>query len=309
MFKSTLFIAVKQQKKSSNKWNCVVCNQKQSVTKIYAQSYQAKDIRNVVQSFNMSRKFEDEALQQEDPSLGHFVEQLGGAHETQDNNNNIYKGKRRTDWSEYMDDYESVELEPGYLKSKLNEMAAEVKVVTEFPEDFVLKKPRLKGNFGSSSLDSSMNQSYKPNFSKRVSTKEVMESGSRSTNIESMWDECIGGSIRDARKRQCEQQQQPYKVLTMAKSGGSKQSQYMRKDDFHKDIERQLQKQDKGMAMMKASVSKWSEYVKDDDYNGGDKDVKAPAFADDLRLVCGYEPENYGVIDQQIEEEIHPDFL
>ena len=56
---------MKQQKKSSNKWNCVVCNQKQSVIKIYAQSYQAKDVRKVVQSFNMSRKFHDEMQQSE----------------------------------------------------------------------------------------------------------------------------------------------------------------------------------------------------------------------------------------------------
>ncbi|XP_021771514.1 MRN complex-interacting protein-like [Chenopodium quinoa] len=80
MFKSTLFIAVKcchcstmqvkQQKKSSNKWNCVVCNQKQSVTKIYAQSYQAKDVRSVVQSFNMSRKLEDEGRIQVRASSG-----------------------------------------------------------------------------------------------------------------------------------------------------------------------------------------------------------------------------------------------
>ncbi|KAK4253058.1 hypothetical protein QN277_010883 [Acacia crassicarpa] len=51
---------VKQKKKSSNKWNCAVCNQKQSMTKVFAQGFMAKDIRAFVQSFNMSRKSIDE---------------------------------------------------------------------------------------------------------------------------------------------------------------------------------------------------------------------------------------------------------
>eukprot|EP01018_Ginkgo_biloba_P022608 Gb_35093 [translate_table: standard] len=46
---------VKQQKKSSNKWSCAICNEKQSVQRIYARSGLAKDVRKFVQDFNMSR--------------------------------------------------------------------------------------------------------------------------------------------------------------------------------------------------------------------------------------------------------------
>uniref|UniRef100_A0A7C8YBT2 MRN complex-interacting protein N-terminal domain-containing protein n=1 Tax=Opuntia streptacantha TaxID=393608 RepID=A0A7C8YBT2_OPUST len=94
---------VKQQKKSSNKWNCVICNQKQSVKKIYAEGYQAKEIRLFVQSFNMSRKDADEiaAIECETSSVGHFVEHLEGVR-VQDE----HKAKKRSDWSEYIENEE-----------------------------------------------------------------------------------------------------------------------------------------------------------------------------------------------------------
>lgn len=46
-------------------------------------------------------------------------------------------------------------------------MGVEPKVVTEFSEDLVFKKPKLMGKFGSSSLEWGENLTYKPNFSKR----------------------------------------------------------------------------------------------------------------------------------------------
>lgn len=95
----------------------MVCNQKQSVTKIYAQGYQAKEIRNIVQSFNMSRKtVDDNQLQQGDPSLRRFVENLESDQEKAEK-----KAKQRTDWSEYLEDETNVNvLEPAYLKFKQN---------------------------------------------------------------------------------------------------------------------------------------------------------------------------------------------
>ncbi|KAK1554710.1 hypothetical protein Q3G72_016203 [Acer saccharum] len=57
---------VKQKKKSSNKWTCVVCNQKQSVRKVFVQGYNAKDLRQYVQSFNMSLKDRPHEEQQEE---------------------------------------------------------------------------------------------------------------------------------------------------------------------------------------------------------------------------------------------------
>lgn len=286
----------------------MVCNQKQSVTKIYAQGYQAKDIRNVVQSFNMSRKLEDE-LQQEVPSLGPYVEQSEGVQEIGE-----IKGKRRADWSEYLEDAQNVE--PAYLKSKLHGKgnAAEPKVVTEMSEDLMFKKPKLKGKFGVSSIGIGNSQSYKPNFSKRGSTKEIIETRPRSSYVEEeVWDECIvddSNLIRDVR-RNCEQQQQN-KVVNMKETGASKWSQYTARDDFHGDIGRsfelrqQQQQPNKSVAVMKAGASKWSKYMTEED-GGGDKEVRA-AFADDLRLMSGYKQENDS-FDQLIEEDIHPDFM
>lgn len=95
----------------------MVCNQKQSVTKFYAQGYQAKEIRNIVQSFNMSRKtVDDNQLQQGDPSLRRFVENLESDQEKVEK-----KAKQRTDWNEYLEDETNVNvLEPAYLKYKQN---------------------------------------------------------------------------------------------------------------------------------------------------------------------------------------------
>ena len=103
LFKESLWnpiksaLQVKQRKKSSNKWTCVVCNQKQSVLKVFAQGPMAKDLRKFVQSFNMSRKFADQN-QPFDPPLEYdinFEDDDGGDMEN--------PKKRRNDWTEYLD--------------------------------------------------------------------------------------------------------------------------------------------------------------------------------------------------------------
>ncbi|RVW94818.1 hypothetical protein CK203_034542 [Vitis vinifera] len=95
-----IFFQVKQQKKNSNKWTCVVCNEKQSVRKVYAQGSMAKDVRKFVQSFNMSRKSIDE-----EENLTVMVadgEEVGGSCSGNGK-------KRRSDWSEYLDPEEEEE--------------------------------------------------------------------------------------------------------------------------------------------------------------------------------------------------------
>ncbi|CAJ1953241.1 unnamed protein product [Sphenostylis stenocarpa] len=101
---STLFIAlqccqcstmqVKQKKKCSNKWNCAICNQKQSVRRVFAQGFMAKDVRKFVQDFNMSRKSIDDG---EWP----LAETLDPSPEIPDGEVNLQK--KRTDWSAYLD--------------------------------------------------------------------------------------------------------------------------------------------------------------------------------------------------------------
>lgn len=75
---------VKQQKKSGNKWTCVVCNQKQSVRKVFAKGYMAKDLRQFVQSFNMSQSQKPQTLSHQ---LEEEEQQQG---KTKDTSKNIY---------------------------------------------------------------------------------------------------------------------------------------------------------------------------------------------------------------------------
>ncbi|KAK9163952.1 hypothetical protein Syun_004854 [Stephania yunnanensis] len=88
---------VKQKKKSTNKWSCVICNQKQSVRKIYAQGFQAKDVRKFVQNFNTSRQSLDEALDSAEPEEAEIVQ------DPSTKNDSFDFRKRRSDWSEYLE--------------------------------------------------------------------------------------------------------------------------------------------------------------------------------------------------------------
>ncbi|EOA35607.1 hypothetical protein CARUB_v10020821mg [Capsella rubella] len=139
---STLFIAlqcfecstmqVKQKKKSSNKWVCVICNQKQSVKKVFAQGYKAKDLRRFVQSFNMSRKAsDDKALSFVDSCSEVDVREEVDEEEVSD-----ACGKKRSDWSEYLD------FDLPNDDRRLSGVEDDVKIVTEMPTN-MFKRPKL----------------------------------------------------------------------------------------------------------------------------------------------------------------------
>ncbi|MQM02594.1 hypothetical protein Taro_035366 [Colocasia esculenta] len=88
---------VKQQKRSSNKWVCAVCNQRQSVRKIFARSCLARDVRGFVQRFNMSRMTAGE-------TDGGVPAQIGDDVEASPPPVDVgWCRPRRTDWSEYLD--------------------------------------------------------------------------------------------------------------------------------------------------------------------------------------------------------------
>ncbi|KAL1212460.1 hypothetical protein V5N11_034816 [Cardamine amara subsp. amara] len=140
---------VKQKKKSSNKWVCVICNQKQSVTQVFAQGYKAKELRFFVQSFNMARKVSDE---EEQVVADTFSEvDVGGEIEEE------VRGKKRSDWSEYLDS------DLPNDDRRLTEEEDDVKIVTEMPND-MFKRPKLNkysNADGSSSSSSSVTQCEK----------------------------------------------------------------------------------------------------------------------------------------------------
>ncbi|XP_020221978.1 MRN complex-interacting protein isoform X2 [Cajanus cajan] len=101
---TTLFIAlqcsqcstmqVKQKKKSSNKWSCAICNQKQSVRRVFAQGLMAKDLRKFVQDFNMSRKSFDDG----DSPLAGTLDPPPEHHHGE-----VDRKQKRSDWSAYLD--------------------------------------------------------------------------------------------------------------------------------------------------------------------------------------------------------------
>ncbi|KAF0918075.1 hypothetical protein E2562_022666 [Oryza meyeriana var. granulata] len=103
---TTLFLAlqcvqcstmqVKPQKKSSNKWVCVVCNQRQSVMRVHARGYRAADLRRFVQDANLSR---GRAAHVPVPEEDWVPAVLG-----EQRDEFPRERKRRMDWSEYLDD-------------------------------------------------------------------------------------------------------------------------------------------------------------------------------------------------------------
>ncbi|CAN8235483.1 unnamed protein product [Cochlearia groenlandica] len=157
---------VKQKKKSSNNWVCVICNQKQSVRKVFAQGYKARELRFFVQNFNMSRKVADEKEQ----AMADTVSEVEEGEEEGDNVE-TFRVKKRSDWSEYLD----TEDDDRRLTIVEDDGEEDVKIVTEMPKD-MFKKPKLN-RYASGSVSSSSsgtghgtrdgNELFKPSFSRR----------------------------------------------------------------------------------------------------------------------------------------------
>ncbi|GAB2213029.1 hypothetical protein Droror1_Dr00021043 [Drosera rotundifolia] len=137
---STLFIAVqcfhcstmqvKQKKKSSNKWSCAVCGSRQSVTRVHAEGFMARDVRKFVQGFNMRRKIEDDAV-----LLELDCDRVDCEGEVEEEEKSM---KRRTDWSEYADNEEE---ENG---REFGGERDEVEAVTEWPEEMMRRQRRKR---------------------------------------------------------------------------------------------------------------------------------------------------------------------
>ncbi|XP_050215119.1 uncharacterized protein LOC126666170 [Mercurialis annua] len=206
----------KQKKKSSNKWTCVVCNQRQSVTKMFAQSFMAKDIRMFVQSFNMSRG-----------KLAEHNDSGAGDAETLTADPQIQR-KRRSDWTEYLDfDQDSAKQEQ-FEEQQGDDFG--VKIVTELTKE-MFKKPKFRN------YDSRGNacHGFKPTFSKRnTSSKNVCSQGKEEKKNASE-DVISPTKWRDYMKKDCEEQRknQP----TMA-TKASKWNDYITHDDSDFNAER-----------------------------------------------------------------------
>ncbi|KAH7414920.1 hypothetical protein KP509_14G018100 [Ceratopteris richardii] len=140
---------VKQEKKSSNKWVCSLCNENQSVRKVYASSMAARDIRMFVQEYNLSRNSaRDHALAdialnegvQNDANPFHddgFHDVHGqlhsGVHFNESNQSSAYLNSK---WSEYLT---QGEINYGEVAGESEE---DLNLVTTVPETYSKKSKR-----------------------------------------------------------------------------------------------------------------------------------------------------------------------
>ncbi|KAK3161761.1 hypothetical protein QOZ80_1BG0081080 [Eleusine coracana subsp. coracana] len=195
MAPETLFLAlqcvqcstmqVKPQKKSSNKWVCVVCNQRQSVLRIYARGYRAVDIRRFVQEANLSRG-RREVMPEPEEEWG-----LAASAEQQQQQDEFSREKKRTDWSEYLDD-------PGErggcggVEECTPDGGTDIEVITELPQERAKGRPR-KTQLGVAGKR--LNPSTHPTLPKRQQIGQESSPYSATTSAEaerSQWSKNLG---------------------------------------------------------------------------------------------------------------------
>ncbi|MCD7455491.1 hypothetical protein HAX54_028333 [Datura stramonium] len=282
---------VKQQKKSSNKWTCVVCNQKQSVRKVFAQGYKAKEIRLFVQNFNMSRQFMDQLGREEAETLD-IGEQ-----------NQSHGDSKRTNWTEYLDPEETA-----IEKDEVSGDVMEPKVVTELPKE-LFGKPKLKNYFAVAGH-------FKPVFSKRNARKQSISQGqcyrnAQNTGVEPSKRQATMASViskwGDNRTAPLDASVQPATDSVSELNEGINlydNDNYTNEGDlgYRKSVQRSQTK-------TANKVSKWNEYITEDE------DDCHSQFASRIGSTCDVNKWSGNTIeislkDQRLDgEEIHPDFL
>ncbi|PON96290.1 hypothetical protein TorRG33x02_078790 [Trema orientale] len=152
---STMQVKQRKNSSNSNKWTCVVCNQKQSIRKVFAQSPMAKDLRPLAQSFNMSRQFPNTSSEHPPPS---------------DEPVEVEHKRGRTDWTEYLDPNEEI-----YQNTEPEDRTDEPEIVTELPMG-LFKKAKLNNYDGCSRSETrgGGNKLYRHVFSERNGNKQVI---------------------------------------------------------------------------------------------------------------------------------------
>ncbi|XP_010428008.1 PREDICTED: UPF0544 protein C5orf45 homolog isoform X2 [Camelina sativa] len=298
---STVFIAlqcfecstmqVKQKKKSSNKWVCVICNQKQSVKKVFAQGFKAKDLRFFVQSFNMSRKVSDEE------ALGIVDSEVDVKVEVDDEEVLDVREKKRSDWSEYLD----CDSSNGCSRLTGEEEEDDVKIVTEMPKD-MFKRPKLNkysSPGGSSSVTGGGKKRdgyglFKPPLPRRSVKKP---------------DFCSDGvMMRKEDKEQRKLESESERVIKPASKWDAylidgEDAVRMRKED--------IEQENLESERVTKPVSKWDAYLIDDEGEhqapprfGGKKGLKDDDVEEWDKAVMEMSTEC-----QIVDEEVHPDFM
>ncbi|GER55474.1 hypothetical protein STAS_33133 [Striga asiatica] len=275
---------VKQQKKSSNKWNCVVCNQKQSVRKVFAQSSMARDVRKFVQASNMSRQMSDQKHLE--------VETL-----------EIQERPKRNDWNEYVD----VDDKSGSPHPQGNNDGAELLVVTEMPKLLLKKKQKVmdcsRNGYGSEKM-------LKPIFSGTRNGKRRLDENYEDARLEKVCDDVSNeedldldldyatkwnlfkAEIQDSNRNKMEGtfiQKKPVKRPI------SKWSAYVTRESENNDETEAPMAQASHRVTSKGPLPKWSNFInKKEEKKEEDDDVNA------LEKLMN---------DERVEDDVHPDFM
>ncbi|KAI3956518.1 hypothetical protein MKW92_048108 [Papaver armeniacum] len=272
---------VKQKKKSKNKWNCVVCNEKQSVRKVFYEAFVAKDVRLFVQDFNMSRQFNDQNNKQT------LIEAAIGNESIQNNNTNGCLGKRRNDWSEYLDP-EIETSEDGQEKG----CELEPEFVTELPKE-IFKRPKLKnhslGLRRSGAVKSSNAVSSSEKTGIPISTKGSTRLPSNEVTYKDIFEKNVSKP----------------KMTFQTETTNLRSSKVTYNELFEKNKpEITIQ------AKTAKGASKWAEYLTEEDEEDNDylfkgRDEKSTENPFQNRRENLFEMQ-YN--DQKVEEDLHPDF-
>ncbi|KAL2455983.1 MRN complex-interacting protein [Forsythia ovata] len=298
------FFTVKQKKKSGNKWTCVVCQEKQSVRKVFAQGFMAKDVRKFVQNFNMSRQlaeqkpeaklFTENYDEEENKQIGEIGNQF---------QSNEGKKKKKTDWSEYVDYEEnSGKLE----KDELTEGDGfEPMIVTEMPKA-LFKKPKLSNHYAAGSDFEDGEKLLKPVFAKRNDMKR-QSNYSRDVELVELQETTNRGTIkfqpldRASKWSRFKVDIQEDSCNLASKGSVLNSSKYITPDDENFAFRAPPLN---SYTTAKGPVSKWSNYMTEND----DDDLlirEGKASPDQSSEKWKNDESNY----QRVEEDIHPDFL
>ncbi|XP_073276700.1 uncharacterized protein [Primulina huaijiensis] len=248
-------LQVKQAKKSSNKWVCVVCNQKQSVLRVFAEGLMAKNIRQFVQKFNMSRQLSDRKESALEEGEDIFEEEGFSVMEDQK--------KKRSDWTEYVeyDQDECSERFEKYERAKDygGDTFDEAMVVTEMPKP-VLKKPKLKDYAAEIGHGKNLLKSVFPNRSKAKRPKNA-----RYQDMQQMQSLC--SDEEEQIELHLETLDDDNDLAKRTDVSTSKQSEYITLSENENTSNRQLNHK----IAANGPVSKWSSYItKEDDTDFSD---------------------------------------
>lgn len=271
----------KQQKKSNNKWSCAICNEKQSLQKIFARSTAAKDIRKFVQDFNMSRHLKDaqamhNVITGPEEEIADLNSWEDGAEIIQEEENSFIQDRQQSKWAEYLVSEQDNSI-PKFIAEE--EAFNDIRVVTDL-SDVHLRKRKHKFVARNKQSDHTHdgNESKKSTTSKFVKLHE-------SRTLESY------GFVKEKKKKNTVDE--PKMSATIA--GQIKEYRNETRDESIQDVGGSVKR-----------VSKWASYME----AGSNTETKSHDCGSDWNTESSLQsPLQTEWADQVFEEDVHADFF